>query len=254
MIIRNLSLSLILATLGLSWPAIPIAGQSKVIVIAPSDCKPTEVDLSDSLSAMSIHVNAENILFDFGGTAMSCLFTDEGLILIAHEAKVYSVQSYDELKATHSRQVDEGDSYHKRTGKWLGNREFIMTDETATISGLTTHKVIQMIGDKIEAEIWVSIESVPIRLRERMKSTYQEDHWKKASLKPWITDIIMLYGVPVKMVEKRKSGILVCEARVFEESISANAFQVPSGYRRESELTRIGLTPAWTEAREPVFT
>jgi hypothetical protein len=235
MITRNLSLILILVTLGLSWPVIALAQQSKVIVIAPSDCKPTEVQ---GKGTVSIHVNAQNILLEIGGNTASCLFTDEALIVIDHKEKTYEVLSYDKLQAINKQQVDAGDKYHQRTGKWLGyNREFRMTDETAIISGLKAHKVIQMIGDKVESEIWVSSESVPIMLRERMKSTYPENYWKKVTLKPWILDIIMLWGVPLRVVGKADHGsflgrLVVCEARVFEDSISDKAFQVPSGYRR----------------------
>lgn len=66
MMARKLSLSLILATFGLSWPAIALAQQSKVIVIAPSDCKPIAADRAQSSGMLSTHVNAQNILLLIG--------------------------------------------------------------------------------------------------------------------------------------------------------------------------------------------
>ena len=234
MISKNLLLGLILATLGLNWPVIALAQQSKVIVIAPSDCNPPEIR---GKGTVSIHLNAQNILLEFSDKAHNVwahlLFTAEALVEIDHKEKTYKVLSYDELQASNSRRADDGDKYHQRTGKWLGyNREFRVTDETAIISGLKARKVIKMIGDKVEAEIWVSSESVPVKLRERMKSTYPEGFWKKVTLKPWIPDIIMAWGVPLKTVNKDRNRLVVCEARVFEDSIPDQAFQVPSGYRR----------------------
>ena len=242
MLTRNLSLCLMVATLSLNWTAIALAQQAKVIVIAPSDCKPTDSSINAKAATMSIHVNAQNILIELKDQAYSLLFTDESLITISHKAKSYSVQNYDELQATNKRNADNGDKYHERTGKWLGyNREFRITDETATISGLNVHKVIEVIGDKVKAEMWVSSESVPVRLRERMKSIYPEDYWKKVTFKPMITDIIMLWGVPIKMIGTGEYGNLrgrqvVCESRVFEDSISDKAFQVPPDYRKVEKV------------------
>ena len=233
MITRNFSLGLMLATLCLSCPA--LAQQSKVIVIADSDCKLT-ANRDESSNSIFIHVNAQSILLEFGDKSLSYLFTDEGIIGIAHKERFYFVKSYEELQAENRRRADEADKYNERTGKWpgIGIREFRMTDETATISGLTAHKILQRIRGKIEVEIWASTELIPMRLREKIKFIYPEDHWKRVSLLPDLTDLVMLWGIPLKLVGKKRDGsAFICEHRVLEDSLTDKAFQVPPGYRRE---------------------
>jgi hypothetical protein len=230
MITRNLSLSLILATLALSWPAIALAQQSKIIRFAPSDCKTAKGERPDISGTLSIYMNDQSILFESSPDGMPYLLTDEGLIGIVHKVKVYSILSYDELKAEHSRQVDKAEKHLKDTGKWPSMVELRMTDETATISGLSARKLIKINGDKLEAEIWVSSELVPIRLRERMKSIYPEDYWKKVDWGPSLIDIIMQYGIPLKTVGEKNSGFLDCKAQVLDGATSDKSFQVPPGY------------------------
>lgn len=234
MITRKGSLSLMLATLSLSCPA--LAQQSKVIVIADSNCNPIATGRDESSNSIFIHVNAQSILLEFGDKSLSYLFTDEGIIGIVHKERFYFVKSYEELQASNRRRADENDKYHERTGKCpgSGNREFRMTDETATISGLTAHKILQRIRGKIEVEIWASTELIPMRLREKIKFIYPEDHWMTVSLLPELTDVVMLWGIPLRLVGKKSDGSpFICESRVLKDSLTDEAFQVPTGYRRE---------------------
>jgi hypothetical protein len=75
----------------------------------------------------------------------------------------------------------------------------------------------------------VSSELMPVRLRERVKSIYPEGDWRRALGKPDMIMIIMMYGIPLKTVNKDNS---VCEARVLEGASLSKSLQVPSGYRK----------------------
>lgn len=226
---RNLSLCLMLATLSLSWPATTLAQQSKVITFDRSDCKPVQGRSNERMGTMYIYLNDRNILIETSDKDYSFLFTDEAVITLGHKKKVYSVLSYDRVEAIISRQVDEGNKYHEKTGHWLSNHEIRLTDETDIISGVRVRKVIDRWGDKYAGETWVSSELIPMSLRQRMKSIYPEDYWKKVSLKPTILDIIMQFGIPLKVVNEEQQ---ICESQIPEDSSPGKSFQVPSGYRK----------------------
>ena len=91
---------------------------------------------------------------------------------------------------------------------------------------------MKMTGGKPEAEIWVSIDLLPAKLRaagERIRSVLPEDYWGKVHGNPGLVEIIMLFGIPLKIAN---NGHSLYQARVLAGSSSNSSFQVPSGYRK----------------------
>lgn len=220
--IKNAALRLLLIALAFSWPAKTLAQQSKVIELMAGD---------GGSKIASIHLNDQDLLFEPSDNATSFLFTAEMLFTINHKDKTYSVRSYDELQAMASRMVAEIPKSQKTlpTGPDI---ELRLTEESDTISELEARKLIKTNGGKHEAEIWVSSQLVPIRLRaagERLKAVLPNDYWKKMRANPGMMEIIMLYGIPIKMVE---DGHTVLQARVPKSSESNTSFQPPPGYRK----------------------
>lgn len=222
MIINNVALRFLSIALAFSWPANALAQQSKVIELVAGD---------GGSKIASIHLNDQNLLFEPGDNSMSFLFTTEAIFTINHKDKSYRVQSYDELQAMASRGVGEIAKSQESTP--LGpDVKFRLTEEADTISGQRTRKVMKMSGGKPEAEIWVSSELVPMKLRaagEKMRSVLPADYWKKVQGNPGMVEIIMLYGIPLKMVV---NGRNVYQVQILDGSSSSTSFQVPSGYRK----------------------
>ena len=221
MITKNVALRFLSIALAFSWPATALAQQPKVIELVASD---------GGSKIASIYLNDQNLLFEFGESPMSFLFTTEAFIEINHKDKSYRVQSYDELQAMASRKGDEIAKSQESTT--VGpNVEFRLTEEADTISGQRARKIIKMTGGKPEAEIWVSSELVPMKLRaagERIRSVLPEGYWKKAQGNPGMVEIIMLYGIPLKMVVEGRD---MYKVKMLDGSGSGRSLQVPSGYR-----------------------
>ena len=224
MIIKNVALLFLSIALAFSWPANALAQQSKVIELVASDGGP---------KIASIYLNDQNLLFESSDNLMSVLFTTEAVFEINHKGKSYRVQSYDELQAMASRKVDESDRSQEST-TFGPNVEFRLTEEADTIYGLRARKIMKMSGGKPEAEIWVSSELVPMKLRaagERMRSVLPEGYWKKVQGNPGMAEIIMLYGIPLKMVV---DGRDIYKVKMIDGSRSGKSFEVPTGYRKVS--------------------
>jgi hypothetical protein len=222
MIIKDVALRFLSIAIALSWPANALAQQSKVIELVASD---------GGSKIASIHVNDQNLLFDPSDHSMSFLFTAEAFFAINHKDKSYRVQSYDELQAMVSRKTGEiAKSQESLTSG--PDVEFRLTQEAVTISGLRARKIVKMSRGDSEAEIWVSSDLVPMKLRaagEKIRSVLPEDYWKKVQGNPGMVEIIMLYGIPLKMVV---NGHNVYQVQILDGSSSSTSFQVPSGYRK----------------------
>ena len=224
MIIKNLALRLMSIVLAVTWPTAVLAQRSKPEVI--------ELAATDGGSKIaSIHLNDQNLLFESDGGSESFLFTGEALFAINHKDKTYRVQSYDDLRAMAKHKADEIAKSQESAGNGTGV-ELRLTRETGTIAGSRVRKLIELSRGKTEAEIWVSRDLTPMKLRafgEKMRAILTGDYYKKAHGAPGLVEIIMTYGVPLKIVSE---GQNTYQARVLEDSGSSASFQVPSGYRK----------------------
>ncbi|HEX5734556.1 MAG TPA: hypothetical protein VF131_17105 [Blastocatellia bacterium] len=222
MIVNIVALRFLSIALAFCWPATALSQQSKVIELVANDGRS---------KIASIHLNDQNLLFESSDNLMSFLFTTEAFFEINHKDKSYRVQSYDELHAMASRKVDEIAKSQESTTTGP-NVEFRLTEEADTISGLRARKIIKINGGKPEAEIWVSSELVPMKLRaagERIRAALPEGYWKKVQGNPGMVEIIMLYGIPLKMVV---DGRDIYKVKMLDGSSSGRSLEVPSGYRK----------------------
>jgi hypothetical protein len=222
MAIKNVALRFLSVAITLSWPATGLAQHSKVIELVATD---------GGSKIASVHLNDQNLLFESSDNSQSFLFTTEAFFSINHKDKSYTAHNYVELKAMASQKANE--IAKSQDGTPVGpDIQLKLTEEADTISGLRARKIMKLNGGKPEAEIWVSSELLPMKLRaagEELRSVLREDYWKKVHGNPGMVEIIMLYGIPLKIVH---DGHSLYQARVVEVSSSNTSFQVPSGYRK----------------------
>ena len=220
--IKILALSLILPVGALIAPRVVSARQSRVIELVAKE---------GGAKIGTIHVNDQNLLVQFKDSSEAVLFTAEAFYTINHKNKTYRVQTWDELQTGLSRKASEiARSQEKISGG--PDVELKLTEETDTISGFKTRKLIRTGRGELEAVFWVSSELMPAKLRavgERIRSTLPGDYWKKVRGNPGMPEVILLFGIPLRMTI---SGHNSYQAQVLESSTPDASFQVPEGYRR----------------------
>lgn len=213
--IKILALSLMLAFLVSGDAGVVSAKQSRVI----------ELLAKDGSKIITIHVNDQSLLFE-SNNSDAVLFSDEAVFTINNKDKTYRVQTYAELQAGFSRKAVEGAQSPMGAGAAQGG-ELKLTEETDTISGLRTRKLIKSNKGETEAEFWVSSELVPPGLRalgERLRSILPKDYGRSLGM----VEIVILFGIPLRMTH----GHDTWQARVLESPGSDSSFQVPPGYRK----------------------
>jgi hypothetical protein len=75
-----------------------------------------------------------------------------------------------------------------------------LTADTQTIGGIRTRRV-RMTAPQGERDIWVAADEVPPRLREsgkRFLDLMPADYWRWMHGTPGYTEIMMLYGIPIR--------------------------------------------------------
>jgi hypothetical protein len=222
MTIKNVTLRLLSTALAFGWLTTASAQQPKVIEIVATD---------GGAKTASIYIDGENLLLEPGDNSLATLFTAEAVFTINHRDKSYSVHSYNDLQNMAGQKA--GKTARPQGGAVSGpGVEFRLTEETDTISGARVRKMIEMRGGKPEAELWVNSDLVPAKVREageKIMSALPEDHWKRGQGSPGMPEIIMMYGIPLKMVH---NGRIVYQARILHGSSPGKSLQVPSDYKR----------------------
>jgi hypothetical protein len=176
-------------------------------------------------------VNDQSLLFESNSTSDAVLFSDEACFTINNKDKTYRVQSYAALQAIASRKAAEIAQTLENTDAAQGV-ELKLSDETDTISGLRARKLVKTSGGEPAAEFWVSSELVPQSLRafgERIRNILPKDYWRRVHGNPGMVEIVMLFGVPLKMID---DGHNTYHAKVVESSGPDSSFQVPAGYKK----------------------
>ena len=220
--IKMLSVTLLLAVLASSSGGVVPAKLSKVVELVAKD---------GGSRIATIRVNDQSLLFESNSSPDAVLFSDEACFTINNKDKTYHVQSYAELQTIASRKAVEIAQSPENTDAAQGV-ELRLSDETVTISGLRARKLIKTSGGVPEAEFWVSSELVPQSLRalgERLRTILPKDYWRRVHGNPGMVEIVMLFGVPLKMTY---DGHNTYQARVVESSNSDSSFQVPAGYKK----------------------
>lgn len=218
--IRILAITLLLAVLLSSNAGVVSAKRSKVIDLIGRD--------GSKIGA--IHVDGQSLLFETNNNSAAFLFSDETFSTLNTRDKTYRVQSYADLQESVSRKAVEiaqsTDSIDARQDVVLK-----LTDETDVISGVKVRKLIKTRGGDPEAVFWVSSELMPPRLRafgDKIRSILPKDYWSRVHGNPGMVEIVMLFGVPLKIFD----GNNTYQAQIVEGPDSNSAFQVPADYKR----------------------
>ena len=220
--IKMLSLSLLLAVLASSSAGVVPAKPFKVVELLAKD---------GGSRIATIRVNDQSLLIESNSTSDAVLFSDEACFTINNKDKTYRVQSYAALQAIASRKAVEIAQSLENTDAAQGV-ELKLSDETDTISGLRARKLVKTSGGVPAAEFWVSSELVPQSLRafgERIRNILPKDYWSRVHGNPGMVEIVMLFGVPLKMID---DGHNTYQAKVVESSGPDSSFQVPAGYKK----------------------
>ena len=215
---KTLAFNLLLAVVASSSPVVVSTQQSRVFRL---------VAKSGSTIA-TVSVGAESLRFEADDN--SALFSNVALFTMNNKDRTYRVQSYADVEASLSRRAED---LARSAGAAEAPQgvEFKLTDETKTISGLRTRKLIKTNKGQVEAELWVSSELLPPSLRaagERIRRILPSDYWRRAQGNPGIVELIMLYGVPLRMTNGQDSW----QARLVGRSGSDSSLQAPAGYRK----------------------
>jgi len=221
---NNLALNFFVAILTLSLPAIALAQQAKVIELVKND---------GGVKMVTITMDDEHILFEVANTSDVVLLTAEAAFAIDHSVKTYHEVSYDEILALFSRGLNEntGGGDGKAKAAVEPDVEVKITEETDSVSGFKGYKFIRMNKGKPESEIWLSTDLIPVKLRainEKVRKSLPADYWKKRTA-IGMPELMMLYGIPVKIIANGKE---ISHAQIGKSSSSSPSFQVPSGYKK----------------------
>lgn len=177
----------------------------------------------------SIYINDQGLMLEPGDKSVAFVLTADELIVINHKEKTYGIQTYEEIQAGIMHKASEIAGLSDSAGG--PDVEIKVTNDSATISGTTTHKVVLLSHGKADAEFWVSEDLLPAGIRakcEKLKAVLPDNYWKKVRGSPGMVEIITLYGVPLKM---SGAGHTMYEARV-SPAPSGVSFQVPADYKR----------------------
>ncbi len=160
-------------------------------VVPAKQFKVVELLAKDGESRIAtIRVNDQSLLFESNSNSDAVLFSDQACFTINNKDKTYHLQSYAELQTIASR------------------------------------KAVEI------AEFWVSSELMPQNLRalgERLRTILPKDYWRRVHGNPGMVEIVMLFGVPLKMTY---DGRNTYQAKVVESSGPDSLFQVPAGYKK----------------------
>lgn len=179
----------------------------------------------------TIHVDDQYVLAEFDGNSQSFLVRDDAVFTINNKDKTYRVMTYQDLLTAFRNMAGEMTASQQRLADAPGV-EFKLTDETDIISGIRARKLVKTNKGQLEAEIWVSSELMPARLRlvsNDLRTTMPKNYWYRINGGPGFVEIMMLYGIPLKMVSKDSQEYV---AEVGPGSRTDFSFEVPAGYRK----------------------
>ena len=163
--------------------------------------------------------------------AAVALLTPDAVVDINHKSKTYLEYRYDEMKTLMNKRLEAVAKLPE--GADVGPEvEFRLTDAVATFAGFKSRKLLKLNHGRPESEIWVCDDVMPANLRpvnEKMREIYTPDYWKKSRGNPGMLEVVLLYGIPLRVVVDGKD---VLQARVSDSVRPAAAFHVPAGYQR----------------------
>ena len=201
-------------------PGIALAKKVKVIKFVTKD-KATGI--------LSIHIDDQSVLIEGNNVSGTSLYTDKAMFTINHKDKTYCTDSYEAIQTRIRRWLSENANSRENSGTEPG-MGIKLTGETRTIFGVKARKLIQMSNGKPIGEIWVSRDLVPPGVRafgEKIRGMVSADYWEKGLRGLGLPEIIISYGIPLKIVSE---GRVVMQVQAIETTNSESSLQVPTGY------------------------
>lgn len=142
----------------------------------------------------TIHVDDQYLLAESERNSESFLVRDDAVVTINRKDKTYRVMTYRDLLA-HFRQKSSEFTTSQQNPAAAYGVDFKLTDETALISGIRVRKLVKTNNGQLEAEIWVSSELMPAKLRamgDNLRSRLPKDYWYKMNGNPGMIELVML--------------------------------------------------------------
>ena len=220
---RHLGFGLISTLFAVGLRAVCAAQPTKVIELVGQD---------GVTSVAVIRVSAQNALLESPKSPETYLMTPEAMFAIRHQDRTYRADRLDELRAALKRKVDEIAASRGRSGIESAI-EFRVTEQIDTISGWRARRIMKLRNEKPEEDIWASSDLMPAALRAAWDSLWAgmpPDYWTKVNGEPGLPELILLYGVPLRILDR--DGQTVVQARVRDDQGSSTSFEVPAGYRK----------------------
>lgn len=212
-------MSLLSAILATTSSGLVFAGQTKVIELATKDA---------GSKVATIRVNGQSLLLESSDSAESTLFTDDALFTINNKDKTYRVQSYADLKASLGRKAAEFAKTPEDPSKAQGVK-FKLTEETDTISGFKARKIVMTHKGEPDTVFWVASDLLPTNLRglsDNLRGILPENYWVRARGNPGMPEIILLYGVPLRITSNNH------DYQVRTIKSSKDSIRVPASFRK----------------------
>ena len=219
--IKTVALSLIVGFAAVGGAPFVSAQKLKVISLA----------VEGGSVVTTIHVDDQYLLAESEGNSESFLVRDDAVFTINRKDKTYRVMTYRDLLA-HLRQKAGEFTASPQNPAAASGVDFKLTDETAIISGIRVRKLVKTNNGQLEAELWVSSELMPAKLRvigDNLRSSLPKDYWYRMNGNPGMIELVMLYGIPLKMVLKDHQTVV---AKVVPGSSTDFSFEVPAGYKK----------------------
>ena len=200
------------------------AKRLKVITLAPT---------SGGASFATIQVDDRSLLADFENTSESFLITDDAVFIINRKDKNYRVQTHAEIREGARRAVELALSQ----GNIPNGVELKLTEQAAKIAGFQARKLLRMNKGQPDGEIWVSTDLMPARLRtlgQDLRTSLPKDYWSRIRGNPGMIEIIMMFGVPLKIVS---NDLKTYQATIVSRPNTGSVFAVPAGYTKLDSST-----------------
>lgn len=200
-----------------------------------------ELIAKDGSLIARIFVGDDSLLLDPPIQQRGYLFKPESYVCLNRSDKSYAVHSYRDLLAGLPNKA-ESESYDRQNAlsdvRMTGFRE---TGEIDLIAGFTATKLVRADREKGDIEIWVSEEITPPALRTvgwKIREMLPTNYWDDDFRLPTLLQAIVLYGVPLRIVDHEIEDKNVEAIAMKTEDIAQTLFKIPSAYREKAYISQ----------------
>jgi len=192
-----------------------------------------ELIAKDGSLTARMFVGTDSLLLDFPIQQRGYLFKPESYVYLNRSDKLYTVHSYGDLFSGLPNKA-ESESYDRANAssdvRMTGFRE---TGEIDLIAGFTATKLVRAGREKGDTEIWVSEEITPPALRavgRKIREMLPTNYWDGDYRLPTLVQAILVYGVPLRIVDHEIEGKDVEAIAMKREDITHGLFTIPAAY------------------------